>query len=114
MFVRRCLALAAFELQNSNIKVIDLAVKYGYNSPDSFARAFQNMHGITPSEARSGKLDHYIGVATTKECLEGMVKLEVDASTWAVFEAVEPFPETLQETWGRIYSEWLRMPIVKK
>lgn len=32
---------------------IDIAVKYGYNSPDSFTRAFQNFHGVTPSEARN-------------------------------------------------------------
>ncbi|MEC2507272.1 helix-turn-helix domain-containing protein, partial [Bacillus cereus] len=49
----RRLTLAAFELKNSDAKVIDVAIKYGYNSPDSFARAFQNLHGITPSEARN-------------------------------------------------------------
>lgn len=49
----RRLTLAAFELKDSNAKVIDVAIKYGYNSPDSFTRAFQNLHGITPSEARS-------------------------------------------------------------
>ncbi len=42
---RKRLTLAAFELRDSSIKVIDVAVKYGYNSPDSFARAFQNLHG---------------------------------------------------------------------
>jgi len=197
---RRRLTLAAFELQNSSAKVIDIAMKYGYNSPDSFARAFQSLHGITPSEARTnghslkayprmsfqltiqggnemnyrivekeafrivgimkrvpivfkgvnpaiadmwksldmhtiqtlkslsnvepmgliqastnfsegrmeekGELDHYIGVATTNECPEGLTQLEVPASTWAVFEAVGPFPDTLQNIWGRIYSEW--------
>ncbi|HDR7531431.1 AraC family transcriptional regulator [Bacillus sp. AY1-10] len=196
----RRLTLAAFELKNSGAKVIDVAIKYGYNSPDSFSRAFQNLHGITPSEARSsshslkayspmtfqlsiqgghemnyrieekdsfqiigitkrvpivfngvneeiasmwkslnpeaiqtlkslsnmeptgiisastnfsegrmeekGELDHYIGVATTKDCPEQFAQLEVAASTWAVFEAVGPFPETLQNVWGRIYSEW--------
>lgn len=49
---RRRLTLAAFELKDSNVKVIDIAIKYGYNSPDSFTRAFQNLHGLTPSEAR--------------------------------------------------------------
>ena len=49
---RRRLTLAALELQNSDIKVIDLALKYGYDSPDSFTRAFHNMHGITPTSAR--------------------------------------------------------------
>ncbi|MGE7714182.1 AraC family transcriptional regulator [Priestia megaterium] len=197
---RRRLTLAAFELKDSNIKVIDVAIKYNYSSPDSFTRAFQNLHGITPSEAKKngsslkafpimtfqlsikggnemnyrieekeafhivgikervpiifhgvnpkiaamweslndetvrklkelsnvtplgllsaslnfsegrmeekGQLDHYIGVATTKDCPEHLVQLEVPAGTWAVFEAVGPFPETLQNVWGRIYSEW--------
>ncbi|WP_455716893.1 AraC family transcriptional regulator [Anaerosporobacter sp.] len=49
---RRRLTLAAFDLQNSNEKVIDLALKYGYNSPDSFSRAFMAMHEVTPSKAR--------------------------------------------------------------
>ncbi len=49
---RRRLTLAALELSHSDIKIVDAAMKYGYTSPDSFTRAFQNMHGITPSEAR--------------------------------------------------------------
>ena len=50
---RRRLTLAALELQNSNIKVIDLAIKYGYDSPVSFTRAFQVLHGATPTDARA-------------------------------------------------------------
>ena len=196
----RRLTLAAFELRDARVKVIDVALKYGYNSPDSFARAFQQLHGITPTEARhpgaplkayppmtfqltvrggnpmnyrivekdafriigimkrvpivfhgvnpdiaamwaslnaemmtqlkqlsnvepqglisasihfdegrmneQGSLDHYIGAASTLECPGHFAQLEVAASTWAVFEAVGPFPDTLQHVWGRIYSEW--------
>lgn len=49
---RRRLTLAAYELQNSRMKIIDIALKYGYESPDSFTRAFHRMHGVTPSIAR--------------------------------------------------------------
>jgi len=53
-----------------------------------------------------GELDHYIGVATNRECPDNLSQLDVPASTWAVFEAIGPFPDTLQDVWGRIYSEW--------
>ncbi|WP_028593084.1 AraC family transcriptional regulator [Paenibacillus assamensis] len=196
---RRRLSLAAFDLTISHVRVIDVAIKYGYSSADSFTRAFHSLHGITPSEARQngqflkayppmtfqlsiqggsemnyrvvekeafhivgiskrvpliyngvnpeiagmwqslneelidtlkqlsnvepsglisastnfsegrqehGELDHYIGAATTKNCPEHLTQLDVPASTWAVFTAVGPFPDTLQNVWGRIYSEW--------
>lgn len=197
---RRRLAQAALELRLGNIKIIDLAVKYGYDSPDSFSRAFQGLHGVTPTEARRDgaflkafppmtfrltieggnemdyriiereafqiagvkkrialvyegvnpqmdsmwagltgediaalkqlsnvepmgllcvsanfsenraegtELDQYIGVATSKQIPERWEVLPVDASVWAVFTAVGAFPQALQETWARIFAEWL-------
>ena len=49
---RRKMTLAAFDMQNSNEKVIDTAFKYGYESPEAFARAFKEIHGASPSNAR--------------------------------------------------------------
>ncbi|MFF2890138.1 effector binding domain-containing protein [Paenibacillus sp. NPDC057967] len=49
---RRRLTLAAFELQNSGVKVIDVAYKYGYESPEAFSRAFKKLHGVMPMSAR--------------------------------------------------------------
>ena len=49
---KRKLTRAAMELQNTALRVIDIAVKYGYDSADSFARAFVKQHGVTPSAAR--------------------------------------------------------------
>lgn len=46
----RRLSLAGIELANGNTRVIDVALKYGYESPDSFAKAFRNFHGILPSQ----------------------------------------------------------------
>lgn len=47
----RRMTAAAFELQG-NAKVIDVAIKYGYNSPTAFTRAFYGIHGVTPSAVR--------------------------------------------------------------
>jgi AraC family transcriptional regulator len=49
---KRKLTLGAEELKSSDVKVIDLAVKYGYDSADSFSRAFAKQHGVTPTIAR--------------------------------------------------------------
>lgn len=51
----RRLALAAIEIESSDIKIIDIAFKYGYESPESFSRAFTRFHGISPMAARSQK-----------------------------------------------------------
>ena len=48
----RRLTLAGNELSFQGTKVIDTALKYGYDSPESFARAFIRFHGITPSQAK--------------------------------------------------------------
>lgn len=49
---KRRLALAAKELQTTNISVIDAAHKYGYESPESFSKAFSRFHGSTPKQAK--------------------------------------------------------------
>jgi len=197
---RRRLTLAALDLKDKSLRIIDVAVKYGYDSADSFSRAFHSMHGILPSEVRNsniqlkaypkmtfqlsikggcemnyrivekgpfkivgfkkrvpiifngvnpeiakmtelltpevikklkalsnveptgiisasanfsegrmeekGELDHYIGVATSSDETAEFDVLQVEDSTWAVFESIGPYPETLQNVWGRIYSEW--------
>lgn len=49
---RQRMSLAAVDLKNESIKVIDVAQKYGYDSPTAFNRAFQAVHGISPTQAR--------------------------------------------------------------
>lgn len=50
---RRRMTQAAFELQRTDMKVLDVALKYGYTSPTSFNRAFQSVHNITPATAKN-------------------------------------------------------------
>ncbi len=196
---RRKLSLAGMHLKAQNEKVIDLALRFGYESPEAFSKAFQAMHGASPSQARkenvqlkvfppmtfqltikggiemdyrivdkndfqivgfkkritsqfvgvnpqmeevvqkltpeviselkslcdiepSGMLsvsanfedrtvegagiDQYIGVATTKPAPDHYDSIPVAASAWVVFKVVGKFPEAIQDTWARIYSEW--------
>lgn len=49
----RRLSLAGSELIGSEEKIIDIAFKYGYDTPESFSRAFTSFHGISPSQARN-------------------------------------------------------------
>ena len=68
----RRLSLAGAELANGKEKVIDIALKYGYDSPDSFAKAFQKFHGITPSQARTdGNMLKSFSRLSIKISLEG-------------------------------------------
>ena len=48
---RRRMTLAAFDLQNGG-RVLDVALRYGYESPTAFNRAFQSVHGVSPSAAQ--------------------------------------------------------------
>ena len=49
---RRRLTLAAFDIQRGDGKIVDIALRYGYESPTAFNRAFHVVHGMSPSEAR--------------------------------------------------------------
>lgn len=50
---QRKLTLAAQEIKENNVKIIDIALKYGYESPTAFSRAFNKLFGITPSSVRN-------------------------------------------------------------
>lgn len=73
----RRLTLAAQELCSTDSKVIDVALKYGYDSPDSFARAFTRFHGVNPSVAKEkgSKLKSFAPLKI-KLTLEGGTMLE--------------------------------------
>ena len=53
---RRRLTLAALELQQGDVKVVDVALKYGYSSSTAFTRAFLALHGTKPSEAKRSNM----------------------------------------------------------
>jgi AraC family transcriptional regulator len=112
---RRRLTLAAFDLQNGNEKIIDIALKYGYNSPDSFSRAFIAMHGIIPSKAREKgiSLKAYPRI-TFSLSLKGVVemnyRIEQKDSFVVVgikqrFSHIEGLGENIGKMWGETPAE---------
>lgn len=54
---RRRLSVAGMLLQTEPVKIIDLALRLGYESPEAFSKAFQAMHGVTPSQARKEQVE---------------------------------------------------------
>ncbi len=78
----RRLTLAAQELSGDCAKVIDIAVKYGYDSPDSFARAFTRFHGISPSAAKEKG-------ANLKSFAPLRIKLTLEGGTMMEYKIVE-------------------------
>lgn len=81
----RRMSLAAQEMSISDVKVIDMAYKYGYDSPESFTKAFSRFHGISPSIAkRSGiQLKLYNRL---------IIKLIVEGGTMLDYKIVEKEP----------------------
>lgn len=52
----RRLALAGNDLATGEDRIIDIAMKYGYDSPDSFTKDFSRFHGVTPTAARKDRV----------------------------------------------------------
>lgn len=72
----RKMALAARELKETNIKIVDLAVKYGYDSPDAFSRAYRAFHGVSPSDTRkTGEAREYPPITFQINIQEGETML---------------------------------------
>ncbi len=86
---KRKLSHAAMKLQKDGAKVIDLAVTYGYDSADSFSRAFVKQHGITPSAARQAGVSLTIFSPLTFQIkIEGVQAMNVRIEQKEAFNAV--------------------------
>ncbi len=108
----RRMTLAAQELSRKDMKVIDAAVKYGYDSPDSFTKAFQKFHGITPSQAReSGASLRSFAPLHIKITMEGGTMLDyriVEKAPFTIVGVKRPFnSETSYQEIPKFWDEWL-------
>ena len=98
---RRRMALSAYDLVNSDIKIIDISQKYGYDSHAAFTRSYKSFHGISPTESR--KFNKYIDYPrisfqlkiTGGHFVMEQSKMEVYKNILVKMETIE-MPETLK------------------
>ena len=84
----RRLSLAGEELSRGSAKIIEVALKYGYDTPESFSRAFTRFHGIAPSEAkRSGNVKIFTPLSV-KLTLSGGRKMDYRIEKREAFQVV--------------------------
>lgn len=107
---RRRLTRAAFDLQSSNEKIIDIAIKFGYDSPTAFNRAFQRLHGVSPTEARNKgvSLKAYPRISF-KITIKGDTEMNYKIITKEAFKIVgvkEHFNMCIEECFAKVPLFW--------
>lgn len=86
---RRKMSLAAVDLQGGDEKIIDVAGRYGYNSPTAFNRAFQTIHGIAPSIAKNEGIPvKTFPPITFKITVKGVEEMNYRIETKAAFRII--------------------------
>lgn len=105
---RRRLTLAAEELRRTRLRILDIAVKYGYDSADAFSVAFKRMHGVTPQDARGSeaKLTFYPRLTFTLS-IAGVTEMAYRFLECAPFQVmgVRRVTPTGGGTWGIVKSD---------
>ena len=85
----RRLSLAGQELAAGRVKVIDAALKYGYETPESFSKAFSRFHGVSPAQARkNGATLKSYNRLTVKIIMEGGSVMDYRIENREAFDAV--------------------------
>lgn len=118
---RRRLSLAGSELLSSDIKVIDLAVKYGYDSPDSFTKAFTRFHGSTPTDVRrNGALLKAFAPLHIKLTLDGGTVMEYRIEEKGAIQVMgvsrmfsyEAANTDIPKYWDEVYARAAEKPVM--
>ena len=107
---RRKMSLAAVDLQEKNIKIIEVAGKYGYSSPTAFNRAFQSVHGIAPSAVwNEGASIKSFPAITFKITVKGAEEMNYRIESREAFRIVGvsvPLHKDIEENFTVIPSKW--------
>ena len=112
---RRRMTLAARDLRESNERILDIALRYGYESADAFSRAFQQLHGINPSAARKDgarvkaypPLTFHIAIQGDKELnyrIENKEEMRI-VGLKRRFQQPGDSPESVNTFWNEVYDD---------
>ena len=109
---RRRMSLAAADLQGGDQKIVDIALKYGYSSPTAFNRAFQSVHGIAPSVAKSDgvSLKSYPPISfiiTVKGVVEMNYRIEKKGA-FRIVGVAEPLEKEIEKNFEIVPKMWER------
>lgn len=83
---KRRLSQAGADLLNGENKVIDVAFKYGYDSPESFSKAFTRFHGVSPMQVKKGSPIQFMNRYTVRLTIEGGCIMEYTIEKWEAME----------------------------
>jgi len=107
---RRRMSLAAADLLAGQ-KVVDVALKYGYDSPTAFNRAFQSVHGMPPSKAREGAPLKAFPAISFRITVKGVVEMDyriVQKESFRVVGIGAPMSRNLEENFQVVPAMWDR------
>lgn len=109
----RKLTKAAVEINETSARIIDIAVKYGYESPDSFTKAFKNFHHITPTEVRSGEAYRVVSPVQLTLSVKGGKNMDVKIQKKHRFTVAGIKRDNIEssscpEVWDQLYEKYDR------
>ena len=107
---RRRMSLAAVDLQGRDMKILDVAGKYGYSSPTSFNRAFQSVHGVAPSSVKNEGISvKSFPPITFKITIKGAEEMNYRIETKEAFRIVGvsvPLYKEIEKNFAIIPPKW--------
>ncbi len=109
---RRRMSRAVADLQSSDAKILDIALKYGYHSPTAFNRAFQSLHGVPPSQVKNpaARLISYPPISF-KIIIKGAEEMEYRIENKEAFRIVGlgmPLSGEMEENFRTIPQKWIQ------
>ena len=95
---KRRLSQAGADLLSGDVKVIDAALKYCYESPESFTKAFTRFHGVSPMQVKKGSSIQFMNRFTVRITIEGGCIMEYNIEKWEAMDLLMHAEEFHAET----------------